>query len=235
MRQFNFSDKSLKKRIRLLILMLLFVCLPYLFLFTLLTTNVPTGQLIETSAVVTVLVLIIFAVEMPLLRRSMRAMKLSIESDKIVKQYRKGEQCLSWIDIVGVKFMKNPRGDYINIRIYGKGKKTIHLGDFEQMHEIADLIRENISDDAAVETKQNKIDYESPTFFISVGLITMTIMSLIQLGGQYAQDVFCVLFSTAAALFLLIYRPMSKFNPRMKLFETIIGWLLILSAIYMLI
>lgn len=233
MRQFDFSETAPKRRTRSLVITLL-VCALYVSLFAHLATDIATGMILKAIGITAVWVLIIFVVEFPLINRSMRAMKVLVYDDKIVKQYRRGEQSLSWVEVVRVKLTKNPAGDCIYIKMWGKDKKTVHLGDFEQMQDIARLIRENIAEDVAVETKQNKIDYESTMFAVPAGLAATTIVSLAHLRGRTVENIFCILVATAVALFILVCKPAAKFNPRLRLFETILLLLLILATALML-
>ena len=165
----------------------------------------------------------------------MRAMKVCVDNDSIAKKFDKGEQSLFWNDIVSVKLIKNPTGNYINIIIYGKDKKKIYLFGFDRMHEIVELIKEKVSDNVDITTRQNKIDYDNRVFLALVGIISLVIIALFHKGGQNLEDVFNAIVCMAAGSFILIYRPLSKTNLSFKHSEKFLGWGLILMALLMLI
>jgi len=234
MQQFDFSENILKKRQKLILTTIL-VAIPCVFLTILSTSNLRISILSIIFASTIVVISIIFAIGIPLINKSMLAIKVFIENDKIIKRYNKGEQNLSWINIDSIKYVKNPIGDYIGIYICGKDKKRIHLNGFDQMAEMARLIQERIPDNVTVEIKQNIIDYEKPVWCILSSIIILAIIALVRLRGQHLEEIFLIVVFAGVAFLLLIYRPSSKSNLSLKRFETILGWMIILCIIFMLI
>jgi hypothetical protein len=234
MQQFDFSGKGVEKRQRLFLIFSL-AGTPFIFLLILLTTNVRISILIIACVFTDILLLLILKIQTSSMNKSMRAMKVCIDNDKITKKFDKGEQSLAWTDIVNVKLIKNSKGVYINVIICGKDKKIIYLFDFDRMHEIVDLIREKVSRDVNITTKQNKIDPDNPVLFVLVGATTLVLIALVRQGGQHVEDVFDTLIFLVIGSSMLIFKPLSKTNLRFKRYEKFLSWGLILIAILMLI
>jgi hypothetical protein len=232
--EFGFSEEGIKKRQRVLLIVFL-TCLPCAFLVVLLATNAKIGILIIAFTFTTILSLIILVVQTSTMNRSMRVMKVRVDDDKIIKQFDKGEQILLFADIVSVKLVKNSQGIYINIILSGKNKKTVHLSGFDRMQEIVELIREKISGDVNITTKQNKIDYDNPACYILSILVTSLIIALVKQGGQQLEDIFDAMIFLVLGSFVLIYKPLSKTNLRFKRSEKFLSWGMIIIAILMLI
>jgi len=230
MQQFDFSEEGIKKRQRTILIFSL-ASMPCIFLIILLTTNIKINILLPACAFTAVFSLLILKIQTSSMNKSMRAMKVYIDNDTITKKFDKGEQSLSFTDIISAKLTQNPAGDYINIVICDKNKKTLHLSGFERMHEIVDLIGERASNDVDITTKQNKIDYNNPVCYISSGITTLVIIALVKQGSQNLEDAFEAIGFSVGASFLLIYKPISKTNLGLKRLETLIGWGMILGAI----
>jgi len=104
------------------------------------------------------------------------------------------------------------------------------------MDEIARLVGQRVPDAGLLEDKRNKIDYENPLWSVLAGVGTLAVLALVNMAGVHFEDIFSIAMAVGVALFLLIGRPISKtFNPRWKRFETVMGWILILSAVLMLV
>lgn len=230
MQQFDFDKDGLKKRISF-IWILTAASVPCIFLVMLLTTNIMPVVLLAASGVSTVLIVGLAAVQTRLINKSMGAMKVLVEDDRIVKRYAGGEQSLTWDDIASVDVKENPRGECAHIKIRGKDRDEIHLFGFERMREIADTIAENTSAEVALETRRGKLDHESPIWGILGGAAALVAITVGRVRGAHIDDLFEFVFSGAVAFYLLVYRPMTKHNPGWKRYETLCGVCMTLVAI----
>lgn len=234
MRQFDFSENGLRKRQRFVWIVVL-VSMPCVFLVMLLTSDIKTSILVTAFAVVAVLILSLATVQMRFINKSMRAMKVIVDDAGIVKRHAGGEQSLAWDDVVGIDVRENSRGDCVQIKVRSKDKNSVHLGGFERMHEIAELIRQNVSDRVAVETRRGKIDPKSLTYCILGGVVILTAATFGVTRGANLYDILKFAFSGGLALHFLAYRPMTKFNAEWKRYEILCGFAMMLIAIRMLI
>jgi len=231
MQQFDFSENGLKKRQKFLWIMVL-VSGPCIFLVIKLTYDVKTSILVTACAITTVMAVTLLAIQMRLMKKSMRAMRVLVEDTKIVKTYSGGEQSLAWKDIVGVDIRENPQGDCIYIKVRSRDKNSIHLWDFERMHEIAELIRQNVSDNVTVETRRRKMDYKSLIYCILGGAMALVAVAFGRTRGAHFGDIYEFVFFAGIALYLLTYRPMTKYNAGWKRYEILFCLFMILNVIY---
>ncbi len=234
MQEFDFSENGLKKRQRFVWIVVL-VSMPCVFLMILLTSDIKTSILVTAFAVVAVLTLSLATVQMRFINKSMRAMKVIVDGAGIVKRHAGGEENLAWDDIVGVDVRENSRGGCVHIKMRSKDKNSIHLSGFERMHEIAELIRQNVSEHVTVETKRSKTDPGSLAYCILGGVVILTAIAFGLARGANLHDTFKFAFSGGIALYFLAYRPMTKFNAEWKRYEILCGFAMMLIAIRMLI
>jgi len=69
-------------------------------------------------------------------------MKVLIDEDKLVKQLGKKQQSILWGDIARVRLREDVNGTLLNIKVYGKRRTKLFLWGFNEMEEIARLIRD---------------------------------------------------------------------------------------------
>lgn len=231
MQQFDFSENGLKKRQRFLLIIVL-VSGPCIFLLIKLTYDIKMSILVTACAITTVMAVTLLAVQMRLMKKIMRAMRVLVEDDRITKHHAGGEQNLAWEDVVGVDVKENPQGDCIYIKVRSKEKNSIHLWDFEKMHEIAELIRQNIPDHVTVETRRRKTDYKSLIYCILGGAVALMAIAFGCLRGAHFGDIYEFAFFAGFALYLLAYRPMTKYNAGWKRYEILFCLFMILNVIY---
>jgi hypothetical protein len=184
MQQFDFSENNLKKRQRFLLIMVL-VSGPCIFLLIKLTYDIKTSILVTACAITTVMAVTLLAIQMHLMKKIMRAMRVLVEDTKIVKTHSGGEQSLAWEDIGTVNIRENSQGNCVYIKIQSKEKKSLHLWDFERMHEIAELIRQKVPDHATVQTRRRKIDYKSLIYCILGVAVALVVAALGRARGAH--------------------------------------------------
>ena len=231
MQQFDFSENGLKKRQKFLWIMVL-VSGPCIFLLIKLTYDFKTSILVTACAITTIMALTLLTVQMRMMKKSMRAMRVLVEDVRIVKHHNGGEQSIAWEDVVGVDVTENPQGDCVHIKVGSKENKSIYLRDFERMCEIAELIRQNVSDHVTVETKRRKTNYESPIYFFLGGAMALVAVAFGRTRGAHFNDIYEFVLFAGIALYLLTYRPMTKYNAGWKRYEILFCLFMILNVIY---
>jgi hypothetical protein len=231
MEEFNFSESRIQKTNRIILFLIPFLILCTagfaLFIFDLkvITVIIPLGIrfLILTA---------ILAIEILLINRSLRKMKVLIREDKIIKQCGKHQQTVLWDNIIKIKLNENPEGSIVWIRLYRKNGRVIYLNGFDEMEKIANLIKGKISDNVLVQTKRYRLDWENPIVLIIICIATIVMIGFITSRGAKAMDIFVILFALCVGFLLLIYRPITKADLSMKWFEIICAVLLIIIGIY---
>jgi len=231
MQQFNYSENNLKKRQRFLLIMVL-VSGPCIFMLIKLTYDIKTSILVTACAITAVLAVTLLAVQMRLMKKNMRAMRVLVEDTKIVKIHSGGEQSLAWEDIDSVYIRKNSRGDCAYIKIQSKEKNSLYLRDFERMYEIAELIRQKVPDHTTAQTTRRKIDYKSLIYFILGVAVVLVAAAFGRARGAHSGDIYEFVFSAGIAFYLLIYRPMTKYNAGWKRYEILLCIFMTLNVIY---
>ena len=231
MYQFDFSKDHIKKTNRNMMLFFPFLTL-CLVGFTLFITDYKVNKVLIPLGVTFLIMGAIVAIEIPLMNRSSRRMKVLLYDNEIIKQCGKNQQKVLWDNIIKMKLIENTKGGITCIRLYQKNKKTIQLFGFNGMENIADLIRQRISDNVLVETKRYRLDWENPIIPIMTGIATMIILCIVASGGAKAMDIFVIVFSLFVGILLLVCRPLTKFNLSIRWFEIIGAVFLIIMGIY---
>ena len=231
MYQFNFSESRIRKTKRIMLILL-----PFLILctvgFALFIADYKVSKVLIPLGVMFLIMTAILAIEIPLINRSLRKMKVLIYEDEIIKQCGKYQQTALWDDIIKIKLIENPDGGLVYIQLYRKNKRAIHLGGFNEMEKIANLVKEKISDSVLVQTKRHRLDWENPIVLIITCIVTMVIMGIIASKGAKAMDIFTILFALCVGSWLLTYRPLTKADLRSKWFEIIAALFMIIMGIY---
>jgi len=177
---------------------------------------------------------IIMAIEIPLINRRLRKLKVFIYEDKLVKQCGKKHQILLWNDIARINIDEKKNGVVASIRLYPKKPKiAMYLYGFREMEDLANLIKERTSDSVLLQEKRWKLDWQNP--FVGVlagGVPTMVVMFIIASMGSKAMDIFAILFSLLVGLWLLMFRPLTKFDVCNKWVELTLVAVLLILGIY---
>ena len=230
MEQFNFSESRIRKKNRNILIVFPFVILCAAG-FALSIADYKVKILIPLSAIFLIMTAILI-IEILLMNRSSRKMKMLIYEDKIIKQCGKHHQIVLWDEIIKIKLNENPEGSIVWIRLYRKKGRVIYLNDFDEMEKIANLIKGKISNKVLVQTKHHTINWDNPFVLIIISISTMVITGFIISRGAKALDIFAILLALCAGFLLLIYRPLTKANLSMKWFEIIGALYLIIMGIY---
>jgi len=188
---------------------------------------------------ITVLVLgTISVIEIAILNRIIRKPKVLVDEDKLIRQCGKKQQTLLWTDIARIKTIVNKNGVVNQIRIYPKKPKMVmYLCRFQEMEDLANLIRERTSDMGVVHLEKHwKLDWDNPFIGAPAAIVpTMAIMFIIASMGSKAMEIFAIVVALILGLWLLMYRPMTKSNASSKWVELFFVILLFGVVIYILI
>jgi len=230
MEQFNFSESRIRKTNRNILIVFPFVILCAAG-FALSNADYKVKILIPLSVIFLIMTAII-GIEILLMNRSSRKMKVLIYEDKIIKQCGKHHQIVLWDEIIKIKLNENPEGSIVWIRLYRKNGRVIYLNGFDEMEKIAKLIKGKISDNVLVQAKRYRLDWENPIVAIITVIATMVIIGFITSRGAKAMDIFAILSALCVGFLLLIYRPITKADLSMKWFEIIGALYLIIMGIY---
>jgi hypothetical protein len=94
------------------------------------------------------------------------------------------------------------------------------------------LIRQNVPDHATVETRRRKMVYKSLIYCILGGAMALVVAAFGRARGAHLGDIYEFVFFAGIALYLLTYRPMTKYNAGWKRYEILFCLFMILNVIY---
>ncbi len=237
MREFRIPETSIGQKKRIIIVT------SVLFIFFLVAFALYASDFRIQKALVglgiTVLVLgTISVIEIAILNRIIRKPKILVDEDKLIRQCGKKQQILLWTDIARIKTIVNKNGVVNQIRIYPKKSKMVmYLCRFQEMEDLANLIRERTSDTGVVHLEKHwKLDWDNPFIGTPAAIVpTMAIMFIIASMGSKAMEIFAIVVALILGLWLLMYRPMTKSNASSKWVELFFVILLFGVVIYILI
>jgi len=236
-KEFGFSETFIRKGNRTILVSILYI----IFVAVGFSLYLSNFQIKKTLFVVGYALLItgtIIAIEIPLINRRLRKLKVLIDEDKLIRQCGKKQQIFLWKDITKIKIVKKKGGIVIQIKIYPKKAiMATYIHGFQEMEDLAGLIKERTSNKGVVHMEKCwKLDWQNPYVGVLVGgLPTMVIMFIIASMGSKAMDIFAIIVALLGGLCLLIIRPLTKLNVINKWVESIVGIVLLGLGIYALI
>jgi Ca2+/Na+ antiporter len=216
--QFDFSEEKAKKNNRdiIFLILVLIVCAGVLALYI---TDFQVKEALLLFCIPSLYLLVIFAIEAPLLRLRQRKIKAFVYDDRIVKGCGKHENSIPWDSITRVKIVEDNKGETVRIQLRGRDKATLWLFGLNEMEKLADQIRERARGEISIRIKRNKLSVR--TAGVMSAVVTMLIMILITSLGAIAEDIFAILFVFAVSCFLLLFRPLSRLDAWPKWLETV--------------
>jgi hypothetical protein len=205
--------------------------------FALYVSNFRIEKAMVAAGIAILIFGIIMTIEIPLINRRLRKLKVFIYEDKLIRQCGKNQQILLWTDIARIKTVENKNGVVTQIKIYPKKPKMVmYLHGFQEMEDLANLIIERMPDSVMRQEKRWKLDWQNPYIGVLVGgLPTMVIMFIIVSMGSKAMDIFAIVFALLVGSGCLIFRPLTKVNACNKWVESILGFILLSLGFYALI
>jgi len=235
-REFGFSETFNQEGNRRILVFFCFLIL-FLLAFALYFTNFRIQKALSSVGITVLILGTISAIEISLLNRRMRKLKVLIEEDRLIIQCGKKQQIFPWKNITRIKTVEKKNGVITQIKIYPKRAiMATYIHGFEEMENMATLIRERTLDTVLHEDKRWKLDWQNPYIGILVGgLPTMVVMYIIASMGSKAMDIFAIVVALFGGLCLLIIRPLTKLNVFSKWVELILGIYLLILGIYALI
>ncbi len=226
MTEFNFSENFIRQRKRLTLT--IFLCL---FMLAFFITGLKTGRILISC--ITCLILVgIVTIEQRLIFRSLRKMKVIVYGDQLIKQAGNKKQTVLWDDIVKIKRRLKPYGTVDLVRIYQKTGSVIYIYGFTGMDEIDELIRQKVEGKVLLQTKRQRLNWDSALGSILAAFAAATVTVVIGFAGHGALNVFGISVAIGTGSWLLFLKPMSKTNLSLRWFEIILGVGLISLGIY---
>lgn len=229
MREFNFSEGFLKARNRDIL-----IASPFLALTILSSILLFTGAgLKETLTALSIAILAaaaIFAIEWPLVSRSLRNMKVLVLEDKITKRSGKTEELAFWAHIKRIRRVENTKGKVVSITLYQESKKPIHIFGFDGMETINLLVQERAPRNTPIQRSRQRLDWESRSVAIPIAMGSVVIMALVASRGDQAVEILARLVAFVAGAGLLVFGPLTQANLRFRWFEILAGVLLLTLA-----
>ena len=227
--KFDFSEYKAKKNNRNILFVIL-VLIVWAGGFCLYITDFQIKKALPGFCYTSLMILVIMAIEMPLIQIRMRKIKAFIYDDRIVQKCGKHEDSIPWDNVTQVKIIENNKGETVRIQLRGKDKAIIWLYGLNEMEKLTGLIRQRIQDDILVNTKRSRLDERIVA--ATTAIVMMIVMVLITSLGAKAIDIFAILAMFVMSSFVLLLRPLSRSGVSPKWLETVFILLMFLLGIY---
>lgn len=232
MREFNFSETFIWEMLRRGLALVLFL-LFFIPAFALYISNFRIKEILLPAGITILVFGIIWTIEILLINRRLRKLKVLIYDDKLVKQCGKKQQVLTWEDIARIVTIKDNKGVTVYIRLYPKKRKVVYLRGFRQMEELASLIKGKSPSEVLLREKHWRFNWKNPFVgIIAGGVPAVIIMFIIASMGNKAMDVFAILFALCVGLLVLMFRPLTKWDVCNRCVEIILGAVLLFLGFY---
>ncbi|MHC4143719.1 MAG: hypothetical protein ACYSWW_12990 [Planctomycetota bacterium] len=233
MREFGFSGTFIREGRRRILVLILFLT-AFLLAFALYYSDFRIERALVAVGICLLILGVIMAIEIPLINRRLRKLRVLIYEDKLVRQCGKRQRVILWKDIARIKTVKKKDGVVAQIKLYPKKPQMwIYLYGYNEMEDLANLIKERTSDRVLLQEKHWKLDWQNP--FVGVltgGVPAMVVMFIIGSMGSKAIDIFAIVCALSVGLCLLMFKPMAKLDVCNKWVESLLGVVLLLLGIY---
>ena len=235
-RVFEISENFTRQGSRMILVFTIFLIF-FAVAFAMYVSNFRIEKAMVAAGIAILIFGIIMTIEIPLINRRLRKLKVFIYEDKLIRQCGKNQQIFLWKDITRIKTVEKKNGVVAQIKIYPKkAKMATYIHGFQEMENIANLIRERTSDSVLYQEKRWKLDWQNPYVGLLVGgLPTVVIMFIIASMGSRAIDIFAIVFALLVGSCLLIVSPLTKLNVFSKWVELAFGIILLGLGSYALI
>jgi len=235
MREFGFPKAAIRQAWLIMAALILYM-IPLALAFVLYISNFD----IKVSLKVTVFgigwISILLLIQTPFINWRQRRLKVLVYEDRLIRMSGRKEQILLWEDIVKIKIVHKKSGGIANITLYQeRPKMALLLGGYSDMEELAAMIKQRAPAGVQLHEKHRKIDYEKPFTAVPVFFVpTAAVMFVIASMGSKAMDILAISMVFLLGLFLLIYRPFTKFDVSYKWIEWLVAVGLLILSIYLL-
>lgn len=236
MREFGISETFIREGHRRLLVYFCFLIF-FLLTFALYFTNFRIEKALSAVGIPILILGTISIIEHYLFNRRRRKLKVLINEDRLIMQCGKKQHIFLWKDITRIKTVEKKNGIVTQVKIYPKRAiMATYIHGFEEMENMANLIRERTSDTVLHQEKRWKLDWQNPYIGLLVGgLPTMVITFIVASTGSKAMHIFAVAFALLTGLCFLIIRPLTKLDVFSKWIELFFGIALLSLGIYALI
>jgi hypothetical protein len=170
-------------------------------------------------------------------RKRQRSTEVFVFNDRFVRKCGEKEQSLQWTEIKTVRVREYPDGDVWSLELRPKTGMAVSTGGLEKMSVFADLVKARVPETCAWQTKRMRIDWvRKPMVQVLYGFVILTVVgavffALAKLGGRTAIDVLGFAMGFAVGLILLIWRPMTRLDIRLRWMEIILSVFMIALGI----
>ena len=142
---------------------------------------------------------------------------------------------IRYSDIKHVMVKRNTRGKIMFVKI-GTVAKTINLAGFEDMETVLLHIQNNILETVEPDSKQYKIDWNSPIIIVLIMILTAAVLLLLMKNSYSIYNIVNIMIVLCIPVVFLFFRPLSKnAGQRFRKFEIIISIILLICAVLMII
>lgn len=231
---YSFSAEVLQEVKRQLLFWQLF--LPVILTITIFASPLAdTRFLIKLLALTVSLLLLegILLLQSRLMLERVKESTLTLTETAIEKADKRLRETISYAEVTRLDIVEKASGAIANIKVQS-ATKALNIYGFERLHEIVQMITQNVSEQTPLHRKRQTADWTNRPLQAVVGLATVGAILLIQRVSQNAYYVFNTLLLLATGLFTLTVKPIStSWGTRFAKIELGLGVLMILCATIM--
>lgn len=230
---FNFSNEVIhqrKKRMFLMTFLMIFAMIFFIFYLT----DMNDSEDLMIMGIILAIVIPLLVIEVLVLSRFMfkrlRETKLILEEEGFIRISGKYKEGFRYGDIQSIKVVRNKSKNIEMVKIKTTNK-NLNLFGLDDMEAIIQLLKDRLSEGVTIKEKEYKINWNNPFVIIGVMIITVLFLAILMNANMIGYRIFNTFFTLGIGLFFMLYRPISRnAGSRFKLFETILGIVLIFSS-----
>lgn len=227
---YKFSEETIKQRKKLMVLMALIMLVAMIIFTFILTGTMDIKDLklfIKILSVMAVIITLEIFIVSRIMFKKLRTLEIVLTENGIERRGGKFIELIQFKDLMKIKVSKEPSGKIAFIKLKSS-KKLFTVAGFENMDDLENEIKERVEDSTIIKIKKWKYNWNSNiNSLYSAIIMTIIIVSIMKLGSN-VYYVFNKIFGIGLAIYFLTFRPISKnAGKRFRLFETIIGVLII--------
>ncbi|WP_461205807.1 hypothetical protein [Clostridium sp. DL1XJH146] len=230
---FKFSEETIKQRKKLMIVMAIIMLVAIVF-FSIFLSSIDEIKniwlFIKIISVMAAIMIIEIVIVSRIMFKKLRTMEIIVTEKTFVRQGGKFIEAISFNDLIRVKVSTEPSGKIAFIKLKTR-KKSFSISGFESMDILVENIKEKLEDSSILIIKKWKVNWNNPITSVIAGIITMIIIALLMRFSLSKYEIFNRFLIIGFALFLLIYRPISRNSgKRFRILELVSGILMLVGS-----
>ncbi len=224
-REFVFSEKLWRQRMRTLLKVLPFG-VAATSLYALIISDFAFAKVALALGVTFAVAGLIFAIELPILMRIIRNVKVQVTEGGVSIDNGKSIDTIEWENITLLRVKRRPSGEVNRISLLGRDRRRRTLHALEDMDALTAILAK-MAINAETEDSRYICDWDDWRLGAATAVATVAVFTVFHMLGKDVLELFIIAFALTAGAGMSFYHPMGSSNRRLALFEQLLAWLLI--------